>query len=51
MSTSKLSWTEDAARLVMRISLALVFTFHGAQKLFGWFGGYGIEGTAGFYES
>ena len=22
---------------------------HGAQKLFGWFGGYGLEGTAGFF--
>ena len=24
---------------------------HGAQKLFGWFGGYGIAGTGGFFES
>jgi putative oxidoreductase len=24
---------------------------HGAQKLFGWFGGYGLTGTAGFFES
>jgi len=23
---------------------------HGAQKLFGWFGGYGLEGTAGYFE-
>ena len=23
---------------------------HGSQKLFGWFGGYGIAGTAGFFE-
>lgn len=24
---------------------------HGSQKLFGWFGGYGLNGTAGFFES
>jgi putative oxidoreductase len=24
---------------------------HGSQKLFGWFGGYGLAGTAGFFES
>jgi putative oxidoreductase len=24
---------------------------HGAQKLFGWFGGYGLGGTAGFFEN
>ena len=24
---------------------------HGAQKLFGWFGGYGLEGTGGFFAS
>ena len=31
--------------------LAAVFVFHGSQKLFGWFGGYGIEGTAGFMQT
>lgn len=40
----------DASLLVTRLMLAAVFTFHGAQKLFGLFGGYGIEGTAGFFE-
>src|SRR3954465_3947624 len=24
---------------------------HGGQKLFGWFGGYGLDGTGGFFES
>ena len=28
-----------------------LFVGHGTQKLFGWFGGHGIEGTAGFFES
>lgn len=28
-----------------------VFIFYGTQKLFGWFGGYGIKGTGGWFES
>ncbi len=36
--------------LFIRVMLGVVFLFHGAQKLFGWFGGHGIEGTAGFFE-
>ncbi len=28
-----------------------LFVGHGTQKLFGWFGGYGVEGTAGYFES
>jgi putative oxidoreductase len=37
--------------LVLRVVLGLLFMGHGAQKLFGMFGGYGIEGTGGFFES
>jgi putative oxidoreductase len=29
----------------------LLLAAHGAQKLFGWFGGYGLAGTAGFFEA
>ncbi|MEF3313185.1 DoxX family protein [Paenibacillus sp. GYB004] len=29
----------------------LLFAGHGAQKLFGWFGGHGLKGTGGFMES
>ncbi|QDU65160.1 DoxX family protein [Engelhardtia mirabilis] len=41
----------DLALLAMRLMLATVFVFHGSQKLFGLFGGYGIEGTAGWMDS
>lgn len=39
------------ALLAARIILGLGLFAHGAQKLFGWFGGYGIKGTGGFFES
>ncbi len=35
----------DVASLVLRIFLAVVFFPHGAQKVLGWFGGYGFAGT------
>ena len=40
----------DLGLLALRLMIGFVFFFHGAQKLFGIFGGYGIEGTAGFFE-
>ena len=36
--------------LPVRIGAGIIFTAHGAQKLFGWFGGYGLEGTAGWMD-
>lgn len=38
----------DPVQAVLRLTLGLVMLPHAAQKLFGWFGGYGIEGTMGF---
>ena len=35
---------------MIRFFTGLILMPHGAQKLFGWFGGYGLEGTAGFFE-
>lgn len=42
--------TEDSTtHLILRVMLGLVFFFHGAQKLMGWFGGHGFDGTMGFF--
>jgi putative oxidoreductase len=44
------SWgAVDGAALLMRIVLGYVFVGHGAQKLFGWFGGGGVDGTTQFF--
>jgi putative oxidoreductase len=37
--------------LVARLVFGITMSAHGAQKLFGWFGGYGIAGTGQFFES
>jgi putative oxidoreductase len=37
--------------LLLRSAVGLTLAAHGAQKLFGWFGGYGLDGTGGFLET
>ena len=39
------SWTG----LILRLTLGLVMFPHGAQKLLGWYGGFGFDGTMGFF--
>ena len=39
------------AALILRVGLGLALIPHGAQKLFGWFGGYGLEGTGQWMAS
>lgn len=41
----------SVSSLVLRVPLGIIFAAHGAQKLFGWFGGYGLEGTGKFMSS
>jgi putative oxidoreductase len=41
----------NLAMLILRAVLGLLLAGHGAQKLFGWFGGHGLQGTGGFMES
>jgi putative oxidoreductase len=46
------SWgAVDGAAVLLRGVLGFVFLAHGGQKLFGWFGGAGIDGTAAFFKS
>ena len=40
----------DTGLLVARVVFGVVMAAHGSQKLFGWFGGYGLAGTGGFFE-
>ena len=37
--------------LALRIPVGIIFAAHGAQKLFAWFGGYGLEGTGQWMDS
>jgi len=39
------------ARLFLRLTIGGLFVGHGTQKLFGWFGGHGLDGTGQFFES
>ena len=41
----------DQGIFIARLVIGLVMAAHGAQKAFGWFGGYGLSGVAPFFES
>jgi putative oxidoreductase len=46
------SWRSiDGAALTLRVVLGSTFIGHGAQKLLGWFGGGGVDGTTMFFKS
>ena len=40
----------DAGLLIIRVVVAGVMMFHGTQKLLGWWGGEGLDGTAAFFD-
>jgi len=39
----------DTATTILRLVVGVIFFAHGAQKMLGWFGGYGFTGTMGFF--
>jgi len=41
----------NVGRLLLRVTVGSIFVEHGTQKLFGWFGGHGPDGTGQFFES
>lgn len=45
--TTNNNWTG----LLLRLTIAIVIFPHGAQKLLGWFGGYGFTGTMNFFTT
>lgn len=48
----KLFATDDnTATAILRLVLGVVFFAHGAQKMLGWFGGFGFSGTMGYFTS
>ena len=44
-----LSTSNEFTLTIVRLVLGIVFFAHGAQKMLGWFGGYGFHGTMGFF--
>ncbi|MEN9419926.1 MAG: putative oxidoreductase MhqP [Pseudomonadota bacterium] len=49
--TRLMSTDDGTAALALRVPVGIIFAAHGAQKLFGWFGGYGLDGTGQFFGS
>jgi putative oxidoreductase len=46
----KIAFTDDSiATAILRLALGVTFFAHGAQKMLGWFGGFGFSGTMGFF--
>jgi len=41
----------DTGTALLRLVLGVIFFAHGAQKMLGWFGGYGFAGTMGFFTN
>jgi putative oxidoreductase len=41
--------SDDFAVTLLRLALGVVFFAHGAQKVLGWFGGYGFQASLGFF--
>ncbi len=46
-----LATSNDGTLTVLRLVMGVTFFMHGAQKMLGWFGGYGFSGTMGFFTN
>jgi putative oxidoreductase len=46
-----LATSDDWTLTVLRLVMGVTFFMHGAQKMLGWFGGYGFSGTMGFFTN
>ena len=46
-----LQTTNDPVLTIIRLTLGLIFFAHGAQKMLGWFGGYGFSGTLSAFST
>ena len=51
MTLTMMPITLDHAIALVRVVVGLLFMGHGAQKLFGWFGGHGLSATADWFDS
>lgn len=51
MLKSLLGTTDDSTLTLMRVVLGVVIFIHGAQKMLGWFGGFGFTGTMNYFTS
>lgn len=49
--TSVLATNNSFSLFALRIALGVVVLPHGLQKVFGWFGGWGLDGTLGWFGS
>jgi len=49
MFSKILDTKNDYAATILRLALGIVMLPHGAQKVLGWFGGYGFTGTMGYF--
>jgi putative oxidoreductase len=46
-----LATSDSWAITVVRVTLGVIIFAHGSQKVLGWFGGYGLKGTTGYFVS
>jgi putative oxidoreductase len=49
LSTRTAQGVADVGLLIVRLSLAFIFIYHGGRRLFGWFGGGGLDASAHYF--